>query len=139
MTLADSVAAELPRWRAEAEALMFDAGQAKRPTGETVYDEGEQDMVLEYVEDFGFESRCKIQSRNLVARDEEVGARTATSVRLELHLPVNTEPLTTGDEWEITEAADISTASVGRKYRVTAPVEKTWPTARRYEVVAIVN
>lgn len=127
----------LAKGRVAAEALMVDAGQARRPTGETAYNPTTQadEPVLNDL----FESRCKIQSHDLVARDEEAGARTVTSVRLELHLPVSTAPLATGDEWEITEAAATSTASVGRVYRVTAPVEKTWPTDRRYEVVAVVS
>lgn len=137
VTIADHVAAELPFMRAQAESLMTDAGAAKRPTGETAYDPVEQADVPTY--SALFSSPCKIQSRDLQARMEEVGGRTATSVRVELHLPVSTAPLTVGDVWTMTAVMSTSTASVGRAYRVLGPVEKTYPTARRYEVEVIVS
>lgn len=136
MTLADAVAAFLPDARAEAEALMLDAGTARRETG-TSWDPVEQADTPDY-EDL-FSSRCKIQARRLVAQDEEVGARTATSIRLELHLPIDTAPLTTGDEWVLTTPGALSTVPAGTVYRVTAPAEGSLKTARRYEIERVTN
>lgn len=116
---------------------MFDTGTAKRPSG-TAYDATPSVQAVVPTYDVLFASPCKIQARNVAALTQEVGGRTATTVRLELHLPADTAPLTTGDVWEMTAVSDFSTAVVGRRYRVTAPVEKTFPTARRYEVEEVV-
>ncbi|MBA3781185.1 MAG: hypothetical protein H0X12_04935 [Nocardioides sp.] len=115
---------------------MLDAGKALRPTGST-YDPVEQANVDTYAN--LFDSLCKIQARNVMAQDEESGGRTATTIRLELHLPVATPPLKVDDVWEMTYADPLSAVPVGRRYRVRAPVEKTYPTARRYEVEVVVS
>lgn len=120
--------------RSRAESLMLDAGTAQRPTGETVYDPEEQADVPEYADDFGFSSRCKIQSRTVVVRTEEVGERTAATIRLELQLPVDTEPLQVGDVWTVTTPHALSTVPAGTAYRVNGPAEGSLKTARRYEV-----
>lgn len=136
MTLAGITAAELATARVDAEALMLDAGTARRPDG-TAYDDEQQAEVTTYGDLFS--SPCKLQARNVAALVEEVGGRTATTVRLELHLPVDTDPLTVGDVWEMTAVADLSSAVVGARYRVSAPIAKTYLTARRYEVEEVVS
>jgi hypothetical protein len=60
-------------------------------------------------------------------------------VRLELHLPVGTAPLTVGDVWTMTAVDASSSATVGATYRVTAPVDGSFLTARRYEVERVVS
>lgn len=117
---------------------MVDTGVARRPTGST-YSPVMQGQVTTYDAGFGFTSACKIQARSLAALVEEAGGRSATTVRLELHLPVDTAPLTVGDEWEMTAVDETSTAVVGEVYRVTAPIAKTYLTARRYEVDQVVT
>lgn len=109
---------------------MLDAGTAKRPTGGFVYADGAE---VEDADDL-FDSRCKVQSGGLQARDEEVGERTSTTVALVLHLPVATEPLTVGDTFEVTTPHELSTVPAGTVYRVVAPVEGSLKTARRYQV-----
>lgn len=136
MTISAAVQAELPYLRAEAEALMLDVGTASRPTGGYTYDpsaNGGQGGDVETTSDL-FTSPCKIQSRNLVTQAAEVGERTAIVVRTELHLPVSTAPLTTGDLWEVTTPHALSTVPTGQRYRVVGPVGKTLATARRYDV-----
>ena len=116
---------------------MLDAGQALRPTAdEPVYDDDLQRSVLPT--GLLFTSRCKIQARELQARDAEVGGRTATTVRLELHLPAATPPLDVGDLWEVTAVHPLSTARLTR-YRVLAPTGKTLATASRYEIEEVVS
>lgn len=140
MTLRAAIEAELPYLRAEAESLMVDSGTAKRPTGGYVYDpsanDGDGGDVL--ATDDLFDSRCKIQTRNLVAREEEVGARTSVTVRTELHLPAGTDPLVAGDVWELTAVHALSLGVVGQRLRVIAPVAGSLKTARRYEVEEVV-
>lgn len=131
-----SVAA-LARGRAMAERQMLDTGVARHPNGTKVYNPATQRNEPGY--DDLFTSRCKLQARNVAALVQEVGGRTATTVRFELHLPVESEPLTVGDVWEMTAVAAVSTAVVGHQYRVTAPVEGTFRTARRYEVERLVS
>ena len=125
----------LPAMRVRAESLMLDAGTAARPTGGTVYVDG---VDVEETDPL-FSSVCKVQSRNLVAREAEVGARTSVTVRTELHLPVSTAPLTAGDVFVVTTPHALSAVPSGTRYRVTAPVGKTLMTARRYEVVEDVS
>lgn len=123
--------------RRAAESMMVDSGRALRPTGGMVYDE-EQDKDVEAA-DALFDSRCKIQTRSLVARESEVGGRTSVSVRTELHLPADTTPLAAGDLWEITATHSMSLSVVGQQLRVTAPVSGSLKTARRYEVEEVVS
>lgn len=120
--------------RIAAEALFLDAGTAKRPTG-TTYTGGSDTETFTDL----FSSPCKIQSRNLQARDAEVGERTSVSVRTELHLPVSTAALTAGDVFVVTTPHALSTVPAGTRYRVTGPVGKTLATARRYEVELVVS
>lgn len=124
--------------RAAAERLMLDTGKALRPTGGTVYDPATQSSVAA-ADDLFTDTPCKLQSRGLVSADNEVGDRTATTIRVELHLPADSDPLTTGDLWEITDVSDLSMATVGDRYRVTAPIAKSIATARRYEVERVVT
>jgi hypothetical protein len=137
VTLAGAIEAELPSLRAEAESLMLDTGQAKRPTGGLAYDPGTQTEGPSYTNlDSG---PCKLQSSGLSAAVEEVGDRTATLVRYELHRPVSSTPLAVGDIWEFTSVDDLSSAVVGERFRVVAPFEKTLATARRYQVERVVS
>ena len=86
-----------------------------------------------------FTSKCKVQTRNLVAREEEVGGRTATTVRVELHLPIDAPAVEVGDVAEITAVGALSDVQLlGRRFRVVAPVAKSFATARRLEVEAVV-
>lgn len=126
----------LVRGRAAAESLMLDEGRARRPTGRA-YDLAQQTEVETY--DDLFTSRCKLQSRVLVARESEAGGRTVTSVRVELHLPIDTDPLTVGDVWEMTAVNSLSSGVVGHRFRIQGPHEKTLPTARRYDVEAVIS
>lgn len=135
MTLQAAILAELPYLRTQAESLMVDAGQASRPTGGYEYEGGEDVLAAEDL----FESPCKIQTRNLVAREAEVGGRTSVSVRTELHLPASTDPLEAGDLWEITAAHALSLSAVGQVLRVIGPVAGSLKTARRYEVEEVVS
>lgn len=127
------------RGRVVAESLMLDTGKAMRPTGETIYDPILQREVEQFDDGFEFTSRCKVQTRNIQARDAEVGARTSVEVRTELHLPANTTPLETGDVWEFTAIHPLSFAEVGQQVRVLAPVAGSLKTARRYEVEEVVS
>lgn len=120
---------------------MLDVGQVTRPDhgsdvdpGRVKFDPTFQEEVEQTQAGFGFSSRCKIQARNVQPQESEVGGRTAVTVRTELHLPVDTPPLHVGDVWEITTTHPLSLSVVGEKYRVTAPVDGTLKTARRYEV-----
>jgi hypothetical protein len=132
VNLRAAIEAELPFLRAEAEGLMVDAGTAWRPTGGTTYDDESQTEVP--VLTGLFDSRCKIQTGGLQARDEEVGERTSAVVSLELHLPAATAPLAAGDEFEVATPHALSTVPAGTVYRVVAPVEGSLKTARRYQV-----
>lgn len=122
---------------------MLDTGKALRPTGEGfVYDEIAQTDVEATEPLFGTTEepvRCKVQTRQVQARESEVGGRTAVEVRMELHLPATTAPLAVGDLWEFVTVHPLSLSIVGQRVRVTAPVAGTFKTARRYEVEEVVS
>src|SRR5689334_19426097 len=106
---------------------MVDTCVARRPGG---FDEQDPDTgTTEPIYADLFTSSCKIQDRSFVALESEVGGRTATTVRIEIHLPVTTDPLAAGDVLEVTVSADANL--VGRRFTVAGPVGKTFGTARR--------
>lgn len=120
--------------RQAAEATFLDTGTALHPTGDYVLVGGvdvEATVTL-------FASPCKIQTRQVQARESDVGGRTAVEVRTELHVPADTAPLAVGDLWEIVTAHPLSLSVVGQRLRITAPVAGTFKTARRYEVEEVV-
>lgn len=138
--IAADILAALPVLRAEAEALMLDTGKALRPTG-TTYDpaaDGGNGATVTTYDDL-FASKCKVNTRNLVAREAEVGGRTSTSIRMELHLPAGSDPLRENDVWEFTAVHPLSLTTVGQRLRVVGPVAGTLKTAARYEVEAVVS
>ncbi len=131
-----SAQSAVTKGRARAESLMLDAGKALRRTGRA-YDPEEQGDVDTFAD--LFVSRCKVQAAGLSSREEQIGDRTATTVRLELHLPSSTPPLAVGDVWEFTAVDPSSMMTVGQRLRVVAPFYKTFATARRYEVSEVVS
>ena len=133
-----SVLGAIAKGRRAAEALMLDSGTAKRPTGGYAYNSTTQTETQATTTLFS--SPCKIQARDaLQERAVEVGGRTATAVRLELHLPADTNPLTAGDLFTITSVQAASSVPTPRTYRVLAPFEKGLATARRYAVEVYVS
>ena len=87
-----------------------------------------------------FTSKCKVQARQLQARQEEVGGRTATTVSVELHLPISAPAVEVGDLCEITAVGSLSDVQLlGRVFRVVAPVAKSFATARRFDVTEVVS
>lgn len=117
---------------------MTDTVILRRPTGATAQDPSTGTTSPTYADLFS--SPCKVQSRSLGALAAEAGGRTATTVRVELHLPLSTGALETFDVAEITAVGPLSDPQlVGRKFTITAPVAKSYATARRYEVKEIVS
>lgn len=132
-----SLASTLRAGRAAAERLMTDIVTVRYATGNTTQDPVTGSTVPEYAD--RFTSKCKVQARNLVAQDAEVGGRTATTVRLELHLPVDAPAVEPGDVCEVTAVGPLSDPQLlGRKFTVVAPVGKSFATARRLEVEEVV-
>jgi hypothetical protein len=128
----------LPELRSMAESLMTDTVTVRRATGETTQDPDTGSTVPVYAD--LFTSKCKVQARNLTALTAEAGGRTATTVRLELHLPLSADAVKAGDVAEITAVGALSDVQLlGRKFRITAPVAKSYATARRYEVEEVVS
>ena len=116
---------------------MSDTGIMRRSSGRPTQDP-ETGSESEAFDDV-FTSKAKIQARNLVAQTAEAGGRTSVTVRLELHLPTSAPDVQVGDVWEVTALGSLSDLQLlGRKFRVTAPVAKSYATARRLEVEEIV-
>ena len=138
--LLHDISAALPELRQQAESLMTDTCVVRRvdPDAEPVQDPDTGTEAPAYADQFT--SKCKVQHRTLVVRDEEAGGRTASTVRLELHLPVGAPAVQTGDVAEITAVGALSDMHLlGRKFTIAAPVAKSFATARRYEVEEVVS
>lgn len=109
------------------------------PSGATVRDPDTGSETPAYLT--RFTSKCKVQARNLVVQDAEVGGRTAEIVRAELHLPVDAPAVYAGDRAEITAVGALSDVTLlGRVFIVqggTPP--KSHATARRLEVEEVVS
>lgn len=138
MSLIEAIQGELPFLRAQAESLMTDTCIIRRATGNTTPDPVTGSDVPEYAD--LFTSKCKVQARSLQALAAEAGGRTATTVRLELHLPLSAAAAQTYDVAEITAVGALSDVQLlGRKFTIAAPVAKSFATARRYEVEEVVS
>jgi hypothetical protein len=116
---------------------MADAATLRRPTGGwTTGPDGSEVPATELL----FTSPCKVQARQVSSLAQDAGGRTAVTVRLELHLPVSAPLLDVGDEATITATGPTSDPQmVGWQLRVTAPVLKSYATARRYEVSEVTS
>jgi hypothetical protein len=132
------VSALLAQGREAAESLMLDYGKALRPTVGNQYDPVTQ-TTGPVLDDLNDEGAYKIQTRNLVARESEVGGRTSTTIRVELHRPAWTEPLLTGDVWECVTPSPDSLEVTGARWRVTGIAAGSLKTARRYEVERVLS
>lgn len=135
-----TVTGGLPEMRAMAESLMVDTVTVSYvdPDAEPVQNPETGSTEPVYAQ--RFTSKCKIQTRNLQARAEEVGGRTATTVSVELHLPIGAPAVEVGDVCEVTAVGSLSDIQLlGRKFKVVAPVAKTFATARRLEVTEVVS
>lgn len=88
-----------------------------------------------------FTSKCKVQARNLVVQDAEVGGRTAQTVRAELHLPVDAPVVHPGDEAELIAVGALSDVTLlGRKFTISGGTPpKSLATARRLEITEVVS
>ena len=139
MTFAQDIERTLPELRRHAESLMTDTVTVTYldPNAEPVQDPITGSETIPPTT--RFTSKCKVQTRTLQARQEEVGGRTATTVTVELHLPVDAPAVEVGDVCEITAVGALSDVQLlGKRYRVVAPVAKSFATARRVDVEEIV-
>ena len=124
--------------RRAAERMMTDTCAVRYPTGTSTPDPDTGTEAPDYAD--RFTSKCKVQARNLQARQEEVGGRTATTVSVELHLPIDAPAVEVGDVCEIAAVGALSDPQMlGRKFRVVAPVAKSFATARRLDVEEMVS
>jgi len=117
--------------RAAAERLMTDTCALERP-GDLIDDiTGEAAMVLVY------EGRCKIQTYEGYEQNPTAGGVVLTVQRYRVDLPVSVQPRP-GDVVTIT-ASETDPGLVGKKYRVTAPFNKSYATASRCFVDEVVT
>lgn len=132
-----SAPAAIAAGRMAAEALMCDTGIMRRPTGRAVQDPV-TDREVEILTDL-FTGRCRIQASGMQAATAQAGARTTVTTRIQLHLPVSAPEVRVGDIWEVTAVGDLSDLQLlGSRFRVVAPVAKTFATARRLDVEELV-
>lgn len=126
-----SVDALLARGRAAAERLMVDQCVIRRRTGSTTDpDTGQITPVYEDV----YTGKCRLQQRDVQAREENPGAAELLMVRRELHLPVVASAgVRAGDQVQITVCVH-DPDLVGRRLVVRHEMSKSLATARRVGV-----
>lgn len=123
-------ASALRSGRAAAERLMKDACAIERP-GEITDDvTGEAELTEVYA------GRCKVQTYEGYEQTPTAGGATITVQRYRVDLPVSVL-VRPGDLVTIT-AASADSHLVGKRYRVTAPFNKSYATASRCFVDEVV-
>lgn len=133
MTLMGAIEAELPFLRAEAEARMLDTFEIGVPTGGFTYnaatDTDEEDL------DALFTTVGRVKAAGLVARESEVGGRTAITVTRELHIPVDSAAVPVGAVAVCTAVHSTSDPTLlGARLRLSGPAPGSQTTARRLQV-----
>lgn len=136
--------AEMASARADAESLMLDEGQAKRPTGKTARNE-ETGLSEPTFADL-FTTRCKVQPTS----GDEVTTQTVTVGGVErvvykggIHMPIPEAgsaavDLRRGDRLTILSIGPMTDPGVlGKTYEVVGFSGKSWATARRLDVVEV--
>lgn len=119
--LGDVVAGALPYMQRQAESLMTDTCTVGRP-GEPVTDPETGVVTTPSVEVYA--GPCKVQTYAPHEQTPEAGSSSPTVQRYSIHLPVTAGPVQVGDF--VTVGA--------RRFRITAPLGKTWQTAQRHYV-----
>ena len=119
----DLIAARLPALQAAAEAQMTESCTIAYPTG-TEPDPLTGEDVTTYGDPV-YEGRCKVQDRELQARESESASSTSDTLGKEIHLPVDAPTINHGA---------VVTMGDGRTFRVLASHRKTWQTAQRLPV-----
>lgn len=127
---AAKIAEVVERGRVNAEALMTDALELQRPTGEFVRD-ADGNTVPEMVA--VWTGPGKVQSQQSYPSQPEVGGGTITLAIFEVHIPVGADVSPRVDDvFYVVDSRDM--ALVGSRFRVRVDPSKTWRTSRRYNV-----
>ena len=127
---AAKIAEVVERGRINAEALMTDALELQRPTGEYVRD-SDGNTVPEMVTVWS--GPGKVQSQQSYPSQPEVGGGTITLAIFEVHIPAGADVSPRVDDvFYVVDSRDM--ALVGSRFRVRVDPSKTWRTSRRYNV-----
>lgn len=129
-----SAAAALARGRAAALALMVDTCTVKYQSGTAFNNTTGLDEPTYTTR---FTSPCKVQERGVQSSERDSGGHESTLVRTTVHLPMSAGAVYVDDIVTIT-VATYDAQLTGRTFRVLAPAGKSWDTARRVEVEAVV-
>lgn len=113
---------------------MLDTFAIGLPTGEWAYDEHLQAEVE--VIDPLFTTKGRVKVTALVARESEVGGRTAVTVTRELHIPT-TSPAVPAGAVAVCAAVDPTSdpTLLGARLTLSGPAPGSQTTARRLSVV----
>ena len=122
----DLIAARLPALQAATEALMVESCTIAYPTG-TEPDPLTGEDVTTY-SDPVYEGKCKVQDRELQARESESASSTTDAVSKRIDIPVDAPTIAHGA---------VVTMGDGRVFRVLAGHRKTWQTAQRLPVEVV--
>ena len=119
----DLIAARLPALQAAAEAQMTESCTIAYPTG-TEPDPLTGEDVTTYGDPV-YSGKCKVQDREMYARESESASSTSDTLTKEVHIPASAPTITHGA---------VVTMSDGRIFRVLSAHRKTWQTAQRLPV-----
>lgn len=123
--------AALVRGRRQAEELMTDLGELRRPNGQQVTDP-ETGQTTPGFDLINAEQACKIASHPPTSSAPESGEHRYTLERLRLHVPIGT-PARAGDEVEVT-ASEENPDNIGTIFRLIELNRGTHRTAQRWSV-----
>lgn len=128
--LADEIAAALPEFQAQAEALMVDTIRVTTP-GSNVWDPATGTYtpgpaVTRY------EGRARIRNGNPAPQEADAGETMWAKDLAVISVPVSVDLIDDGMDVEVVAVGAGSASMVGRHYTVQAPHEQTYSTARRF-------
>jgi hypothetical protein len=139
VSLYDSVRAELPFLRAQAESLMTDTFAAYSPNGTTEdADDFQTTAFATETPTIGKIQASALQQSDTGTRYVRVGTVDRPVVSGGLHIPIAAAPPKPGWEYQCTAIGPTSDPSLlGRRWRVVDAPAKTHATARRLDVVEV--
>lgn len=125
-----SVDSALAQGRAAAAALLVDACEVLRPTGNDTVDPDSGASVPEYEPNPVYSGPCRLKMTASAATDRTAGQQMVSLTRVELQLPASADHLRENDRPRVT--ASRSPGLVGRVLRIDAPWLQTDSVMCRY-------
>lgn len=129
--IGDDVTAALPVMRQHAESLMIDTGELRGP-GARVLDE-DSGQYVNVPGPLKYAGKAKLQTTDALGNDAEAADRAVMVTRFRVDLPMSAPQAAVDDVFTFT-LSQFDPQIVGKRFRVTSLIQKSYMTARRLAV-----